>query len=99
MRPNVSNIREKAGVCSIITSFRHALGLLDPGVEHLLGRHKEDAVSSLASIYHTQLVHQEAATTLHVLPPHLEPKQMGICDQVGRVDPPDGAYSPQLLLC
>lgn len=69
----------------MVTSFGHALGLLDPGVKCLLGRHKEDAVSSLASIHHIQLIHQEAGTTLHVLPPHLEPKQMGVCDHVERM--------------
>lgn len=78
MRPKDSNVREKQEAGSIVTSFGHALGLLDPGVEHLLGRHKEDAVSSLASIHHAQLVHQEAGTALHVLPPYLEPKQTGV---------------------
>jgi hypothetical protein len=64
----------------MVTSFRHALGFLDPGIEHLLGRYKEDAVPSLGSVHHTQLVHQEASAALHVLPPHLEPRQIGTYD-------------------
>lgn len=56
-----------------LTSFRHALSFLDPSIEHLLGRHEEDAVSSLASVHHTQLIYQEASAALHVLPPHLKP--------------------------
>lgn len=65
------------GFCKSALSFGHALGLLDPGVERFLGRHKENAVSSLAWIHHAQLIHQEAGAVLYVLPLHL-PHVLGL---------------------
>lgn len=64
----------------MVTSFWHALGFLDPGTEHFLGRHEEDPVPGLSSIHHAQLVHQEAGAALHVLPPHLA-RQTGVREQ------------------
>lgn len=60
----------------MVTSFWHALGFLDPGTEHLLGRYEEDPVPSLSSIHHAQLVHQKAGAAFHVLPPHLGHRQL-----------------------
>ena len=60
-----------------LTCFGHALGLLDTGLQDLLGGHEEDAVAGLGAVHHAQLVHQEAAAAVHVLPPHLQGTSVG----------------------
>lgn len=59
---------------SFLTSFWHPLSSLNPGIQHFFCRHKENSISCLGSIHHTQLIHQETGTALHVLPAHLRDK-------------------------
>lgn len=61
----------------LLTRLWHTLCPLHSGVQHLLGRHKEDVIGSLLGIHHLELLHQEVHTPVHVLLTHLQWKADG----------------------
>ena len=63
-----------------LTVLGHALRSLHAGVEHLLGRHEEDAVGRLLAVHHFQLLHQEVDAAVRVLLPDLEGRGLGLND-------------------